>query len=435
MRVSLATLSLASALAAGCSSSSSSSPGPADAGASGDDAAADDATDSADASDEGTDAAADASFTDSTCTENGCVRELTKIATWGSDLLLAFAASGQTVDNGIDVYAIRYWSDGDEVTGSVYVPDTDAPGGGFPVVVMSQFTSGIGEPCAPSKGQLGIGVASATALRGMLTLVPDAASYGPPPVGLYLSGPTAGRAALDGARAIQNLDGAFGKGIRHSFVFGGLSQGAHSTMAAAAEYPTYASELDARGFVAVAPPANFRAGDNYVMSAGAGFGFYLAMRLYTWSHYYQLGPVFREPYASDAPGWFETDCEYFGVDGAPGTLPSRFPSDPAEIVSDEILAMGQDDSWSAGWLTAYEDAQPLPHDLGVPLAIFQGTNDVFVPKAGTDAYVEQLRSGGAEVDYHIVEQATHASTALSPFNFEQLASDDVFAWIQARFAE
>src|SRR5262249_47956137 len=96
------------------------------------------------------------------CTTNGCIREFTPITTYDKDVLKGVAVSGQVVDNGVAVYFVRYMSDGDEITGSVYVPDVDPPEGGYPVVVMNQFTSGIGAPCDPSAGYLGVGVATAT---------------------------------------------------------------------------------------------------------------------------------------------------------------------------------------------------------------------------------------------------------------------------------
>ena len=109
----------------------------------------------------------------------------------------------------------------------------------------------------------------------------------------------------------------------------------------AAELLSYAPNLEIRGFAAVAPPANFRGSTNKVFQSGTGSGFYLAMRLYTWQTYYAMdtGAVFREPYASQAEGWFEKECQYDGATGKEGTLPSHFPADPNHRLLHHILRL------------------------------------------------------------------------------------------------
>lgn len=419
---------------AGCSSSSGGGAVAAD-----DTGTLADAADAADASDVMADASEppwSGTTVEPDCKVNGCVRAFTANGSYAKEILAAFAAADAHVENGIAIYLIRYWSDGDEITGSVYVPDSPAPAGGFPVVVMNQFTSGVGAPCAPSAGQLGIGTASSTALRGILTIVPDATSYGPDKLGVYLAGPPAGRAALDAARAAFHLGQALGQPVARRAVVAGLSQGGHSTMSTAAQLPTYAPKLEIRGFVAVAPPANFRLGANAIFAAGNGFGVYVAMRMYTWQRYYALGgaPLLKEPYASQADAWLGNECVFNGVDGASGTLAAHWPSDPALVLTDSYLAMGKSDSWTPGWRAAYDASQPIPAGVTQPIAIFQGTADTTVPKVDTDAYVGQLKAAGVAVDYHLVTGADHGSTALSSFTVVQPGNEDAVTWIRARLA-
>ncbi len=370
------------------------------------------------------------------CTVDGCVRALKANGGYPKDFLATFAAADAHVDNGIAIYLITYWSDGDEITGSVYVPDSTPPAGGFPVVVMNQFTSGVGAACAPSAGQLGIGVASSTALRGILTIVPDATSYGPDHLGVYLAGPPAGRAAIDAARAAFHLGPAIGQPVARRAVIAGLSQGGHSTMSAATQLPTYAPQLEIRGFAAVAPPANFRVGANAIFAQGKGFGVYVAMRMYTWQRYYGLAgdPVFKEPYASQADAWLTNECVFDGATGNTGTLAAHWPTDPTLVMTDSYLAMGKSDSWTAGWRAAYDASQPIPKGLTKPIVIFQGTADTTVPQADTDAYVAQLKAGGVTVDYRLVAGADHGSTALSAFTVSQPGNEDAVTWIRAQLA-
>ncbi|MGH7297995.1 MAG: lipase family protein, partial [Polyangiaceae bacterium] len=169
------------------------------------------------------------------CTEDGCIHALTKGETFPQSLIAAAVAPGETVENGVTVYTIVYVSSGAEITGTLMVPDSTPPTGGFGVVVMNQFTSGLAPSCAPSLGQLAIGVGSPGALHGFVTVVPDAQSYGPQPYGAYIVGTVAGRAALDGARAAFHASSFVGVPIARKAVIAGLSEGAHSTMAAAVQ--------------------------------------------------------------------------------------------------------------------------------------------------------------------------------------------------------
>ena len=367
------------------------------------------------------------------CQVNGCILDFQSVTTIPQGLLATSAGPGFTVENGVSSYTIRYYSDGDEITGSVFVPDMPAPEGGFPVVVMNQFTSGIGEPCAPSQGNLGLAVASTTAMHGILTLVPDAPSYGPPPTGAYLVASVSGRAALDGVRAAFHLAPALGLPVARRAVIAGLSQGAHSTMAAAAEMATYAPNLEVRGFAAAEPPSNLRGADNAVLQGNADVPVFLPMRMWSWQRFYGLGgePVFKEPYASQVEGWFQTDCLFMGSNGRSGTLESHFAgAPPSAVVSDVYLEYARTDQWPEGWSKALDASTPMPHGAPRPIVVFQGTADATVPKSQTDAYVAALRAAGTEVDYRVAEGGTHGTTALSSFTVAQVANDDALAWIR-----
>jgi acetyl esterase/lipase len=366
------------------------------------------------------------------CTQNGCIHSFAKVLGYTQGVLASKAATGQTVSNGIKVWRITYMSDGVETTGSVYVPDSTPPAAGFPVVVMNQFTSGVGPPCAPSVGSLGIGVASATAMRGILTIVPDAPSYGGGKLGVYLAAPVAGRAALDAARAAFHLGPALGLSIQRNAVVAGLSEGAHSTMATAAEMPTYAPNLEIKGFAAVAPPANFRSGTNKVFTDDANFTWFIAARLYTWQQHYGLGggTLFKDPYASSVENWFETECEF---DGATGnyttTLADNFSTKPSDVMSDAFLAFGKGDSWPSDWAAIFAASTPMPTANKLPIVVWQGSADTTVPKTDTDAYMAQLSAAGVTVDYRVVQGSEHSTTALSSFTVQQSASDDAYTWI------
>ncbi len=365
------------------------------------------------------------------CTRNGCIRELTRKDDYDIDLVRGFAAPGTLVDNGVRTYFVRYMSDGDEITGTVAVPDVPPPAGGWPVAVVNQFTTGVATACSPSGGVLAAVVVAPAATHGILVLAPDAPSYGAPPSGVYLAAPPAGRAALDGVRAAFALAQGIGQPVARRAIIVGLSQGGHSTMAAAAEQPLYAPRLEVRGYVAVAPASGLRAGTTAIGRAGTGFGAYVAMRLYSWQRYYSLsgGQIFRGTFVTDAPTWLEGECTIEPQSGADGALYTRFPADPAMVLSDTFLAYARDDAWPADWARVFEASEPLPRAGGAPILLVQGTADVTVPQAGTDAYVASLRSRGVNLEYRVVPGGTHTGTALGALTIPQLAERDTLDWM------
>jgi acetyl esterase/lipase len=254
---------------------------------------------------------------------------------------------------------------------------------------------------------------------------------------VYLAASQAGRAALDAARAAFHLAPALGKPNARKAVIAGHSQGGHSTMAAAAELRGYAPKLEIRGFAANAPPANFRAGGNAVLRGTTGFGTFIAMRLWTWQRYYALGgePIFREPYASQAEGWFSSECLFVGSNGKVDTaLDAHWPSDASTVISDPYLGYAKTDQWPEAWARVLDASTPIPKDIPQPIVVFQGTKDTTVPQADTDAYVAQLRAAGIAIDYSVVEGGEHPNTSLSSFTVPQLANEAAVTWIRERLA-
>ena len=366
------------------------------------------------------------------CTRSGCIRELVRKDDYDLDLIRGFAAPGTLIDNGIRTYFVRYMSDGDEITGTVGVPDGTPPQGGWPVAVVNQFTTGIALSCAPSAGIFAPVVVAPTATHGILTLAPDAPSYGPPPSGVYLASKPAARAALDGVRAAFALAQGIGQPVARRALVVGLSQGGHSTMAAAAEQPLYAPRLEVRGFVSVAPASGMRASLTASVRAGTGFSAYGAMRLYSWQRYYMLsgGQLFRGSFVTDGPMWLESECVFDPQNGATGPLYTRFPADPAMVLSDTFLGYARDDAWPADWARIYTESEPLPRAGGAPILLVQGSADTTVSQATTDSYVASLRSRGTNLEYRVVPGATHTGTALGALTIPQAAERATLDWIQ-----
>lgn len=372
------------------------------------------------------------------CMEDGCIRSLSVIqnGAYSQADLQGVVAPSESVENGIVTYAISYMSDGTLITGTVVVPDSTPPSGGFAVVVMNQFTSGVAPACAPSQGLLAPAVSSPASLHGFVTLVPDATSYGPQPYGAYLVGPVAGRAALDGVRAAFHTSSVIGVPVARKAVIAGLSQGAFSTMAAAVQFPTYAPELEIRGFAAAEPPSHFATALQTSVAANNVAIPYDALRMWSWQHFLNLsgGQIFLAPYDTEAPNWFETQCVYQGSTGGSGTLDSDFPANASTVLSAEFLGYAKNNTWPKDWAAQNAASEQIPMGLKLPVVIYEGTDDTTVLPANTQAYVAELKAAGVNVDYRVEAGGTHGTTALSSFTVDQVADANAIAWIKQQLA-
>jgi pimeloyl-ACP methyl ester carboxylesterase len=135
------------------------------------------------------------------------------------------------------------------VSGVVIQPLTAAPAAGYPVVVWTHGTTGIGDQCAPSLvTPFDITGAAPLLDAGDVIAAPDYEGLGiPGEIHPYLVGDAEGRDALDAARAARTVGG--GKVT----VTWGWSQGGHASLFARELQRSYAPELDFRGAVAQAP--------------------------------------------------------------------------------------------------------------------------------------------------------------------------------------
>lgn len=371
------------------------------------------------------------------CTQNGCIHAFTKGAAYDQALLQGAADPTFKVNNGVTEYAITYVSDGAEITGSVFFPDSTPPPGGFDVVVMSQFTSGLAPVCAPSAGFLALGVASVPALNGYVTLVPDWTSYGKAPFGGYSIGPLAGKAALDGVRAAFHTSQASGIPVARRAIVAGQSEGAYGTMAAATQYPTYANQLEVKGFAAAEPPSNLETSFQQAVQADMTSIVYDAMRLYSWQGTLGLsgGQLFAPPYDVNVPKWLSTECIFDGANGSNGKLYAEFPMNASSVLSPSFLGYARTGNWPADWQKAYDASKTVPSYLALPVLIFEGTADTTVLPAGVDTYVAQLEAAGVSVDYLKIPGGTHGTTALTSFTVAQLANGQAIAWFASTLAK
>ena len=141
----------------------------------------------------------------------------------------------------------------------VSVPDGDAPEGGWPVVSWAHGTTGIADDCAPTRYTSytsgSEGLLASWIEAGYAVVSTDYEGLGTPEEHPYLIGKSEARAVLDAVTAARQVDDSLG----NELVVAGHSQGGHAALWAAAIAPTYLSDVDLRGAIALAPPSSLAA--------------------------------------------------------------------------------------------------------------------------------------------------------------------------------
>lgn len=145
------------------------------------------------------------------------------------------------------------------VTGTVLNPRTSTYGE-RPIVAFAPGTQGLADKCAPS-GQLAEGTEyEALPIKKLLdqgyaVVVTDYQGLGTPGVHTYMTRAAQGRAVLDSVRAAQRLQTVDLPDAGPVALYG-YSQGGGATASAAELAPSYAPELNIKGAVVGAPPAD-----------------------------------------------------------------------------------------------------------------------------------------------------------------------------------
>jgi hypothetical protein len=141
------------------------------------------------------------------------------------------------------------------VSGSMYIPKTPVPEGGWPVVAFGHGTTGIDEPCAPSLSPSLLNMTTWVVTlikKGYAVAFTDYQGLGAPGVHPYTDGKTEGLNVIDSVRALRHT---FPNVSNRWASFGG-SQGGGAVWAADEQAATYAPELDLVGVVAMSPAAD-----------------------------------------------------------------------------------------------------------------------------------------------------------------------------------
>ncbi len=305
------------------------------------------------------------------------------------------------------------------VSGLVVAPDAAPPEAGFPVIAYAHGTTGLADPCAPSKAARPL--ADRADAAGDLPLPPfwedgyvvvatDYEGLGTPGRHPYIVGGSEGRGVLDSIRAARALPGAHA-GDRSVVV--GISQGGHAALFTGELADAYAPDTGLLGVVALAPGAELAQaamlllGDEsvvgFAVAIGAGFdAAYPALRL----------EDILTPEALAAIDVVDTGC----IDDILATY-----AGPVE----ETLRL--DVLMQPPWPALLDENTPGRATTSVPIFVGQGDADALVVPELTDALVARLCAIGDDVTYRRYPGASHGGVVES-------AHDDVLGWIEDRLA-
>ena len=305
------------------------------------------------------------------------------------------------------------------VTGLVYVPNTPAPAGGYPVVSWAHGTNGMAPQCAPSltPDDLSSDVGREMNVlldRGWELVASDyqgEGTKGPLP---YLVGSVSAQNTIDIVRAARQLPDAHASS---TYAVWGHSEGGQTAVYADQIGPSYAPDLHLAGVVAGAPPSQF--GLIYQFLIGSKFRFYLFMVAVGFNTGYGdkaapldqvLTPLGRSLVPEVQKGCFDYLQNTFNK----YSLQQLAPTDPFKIPK-----------WRA--LLSANDPEELTKPSPVPLLIAQGGADEQIPVVSTQLLAQHLCGLGQALQRWIYPGRSHSGVV-------QYYLPDMVRWLSARFA-
>ncbi|MGA9873203.1 MAG: lipase family protein [Rhodococcus sp. (in: high G+C Gram-positive bacteria)] len=170
---------------------------------------------------------------------------------------------------------ITYWTIGSQgqpalSSGAFFVPEGDAPEGGWPIIGWAHGTSGVDDNCAPSI----VGPAAVERDRqylgtwlgqGYAIAATDYVGLGTPGLMPYLDGKVSAHSVVDSVKASRAVDDS----LSNKWVAVGQSQGGGAAITTARYATEFGGpELDYRGAVGTGVPANIELA---LLPAGPGF--------------------------------------------------------------------------------------------------------------------------------------------------------------------
>jgi pimeloyl-ACP methyl ester carboxylesterase len=198
----------------------------------------------------------------------------------------------------------------------------------------------------------------------------------------------------------------------------GYSQGGHAALWAGIVGPRYAPELEILGVAAIAPATNLERNLEMSVAIDKRFGPYLAL---AYSRFYpdiKFEQVIR-PEALDAARQIVNLCDFLPPEDSERleTLAESFNGPALATSSNKALQARLE--------------QNTPEVLiKAPVVIAQGLSDDVVPRAATDAYVDERCAAGQRIEYWTFAGRDHITILQSGTPLDDL----LIKWTVARFA-
>lgn len=289
------------------------------------------------------------------------------------------------------------------VSGTVSVPKTPPPEGGWPVISWAHGTTGYADTCAPSAdstdGPAHDYLGPVTAMldtwvaHGYAVVQTDYQGLGTPGGHPYIDGTSEANTVTDIVRAARDLNPDIGA----SWVAIGHSQGGQAALFTAQDAGQRAPELTLKGAVAIAPGGvGLSQAVNFVRSGrpeAAAAQAFLPLLV--------LGAAVVNPDITPDE-IFTPQAGRLLTTGRTACLAQIRALPP--VPSAQVFAPNAD----VGPLNAYLDGQdPSRLTPRVPVMIAQGTDDAAVPQAGVDALTKALCGRHAAIDYRVYAAQDH----------------------------
>ncbi|GGC72957.1 putative lipase [Hoyosella rhizosphaerae] len=304
-----------------------------------------------------------------------------------------------------------------EVTGAVFIPNGQAPAGGWPIVSFAHGTTGVASQCGPSQHSDLLGQASRIASllnAGFAVAATDYEGLGAGGGHPYLEPITAAFNTIDMVRAAKNIDAS----LSNQWAALGISQGGQAAWAAAEAATDYGDGLELVGSVAIAPAADL----SPITDGEPPWDldvFQIALLPYVIAGYQAIEPTasFDDYLRGSLANGFGMVEQCVGTAWF-GTALALLTSSPEDIGPfTEAAADGIRD-----WLTS----TALPLDRAeVPLLVLYGDRDTVVPAPWIDRAIERACTGGTEVDARLIAGADHFSIG---------RAEESNTWLRERFA-
>jgi predicted esterase len=303
------------------------------------------------------------------------------------------------------------------VSGTVFLPQGNAPKHGWPVVSWAHGTLGVADNCANStngRSQRDIDYLGRWLGAGYAVVASDYEGLGTPGAHPYLNGRSEAHGVIDIVRAAHRIT----PNLSRSWISVGQSQGAQAALYVGSLEHKYAPELDYRGTIATAPPSRYAELVNAYRPFGPGagpanpFAVLVLAGLEASNHFNPtsyLTPYGQELYSKAKTNYCLTQI---GLELATHT-------------ADDVYAVNADEEKRALRLLS-KDAEIPIRRYAEPVFIGQGTLDTVVYPPSTTTTVSKLQKVGNSVTFKVYAGADHNGVVPA-------ATTDAIAWAGARF--